>query len=71
MGGDKDFNVPIVGGEQMYQALRMLGVPTRTDRVSGPEPRAHPAELLKDRYDRTAAWFGRYLQPRPPETQLE
>ena len=28
MGGDKDFNVPINGGEQMYQALRSLDVPT-------------------------------------------
>ena len=29
MGGDKDFNVPLVGGEQMYQALRSLGVDTQ------------------------------------------
>jgi dipeptidyl aminopeptidase/acylaminoacyl peptidase len=29
MGGDKDFNVPIVGGEQMYFALRTLGVPAQ------------------------------------------
>ena len=28
MGGDKDFNVPLLGGEQMYQALQSLGVPT-------------------------------------------
>ena len=28
MGGDADFNVPITGGEQMYQALRSLNVPT-------------------------------------------
>jgi dipeptidyl aminopeptidase/acylaminoacyl peptidase len=28
LGGQSDFNVPIVGGEQMYQALRLLGVPT-------------------------------------------
>ncbi|MCI0617017.1 S9 family peptidase, partial [bacterium] len=27
--GEKDFNVPIAGGEQMYQALRTLGVPTQ------------------------------------------
>ena len=27
MGGDKDFNVPVNGGEQMYQALRSLNVP--------------------------------------------
>ena len=28
MGGQDDFNVPILGGEQMYQALTTLGVPT-------------------------------------------
>jgi pimeloyl-ACP methyl ester carboxylesterase len=28
MGGDKDFNVPVIGGEQMYQA-RSLNVPTQ------------------------------------------
>ena len=26
MGGEKDFNVPLLGSEQMYQALRSLGV---------------------------------------------
>ena len=29
LGGENDFNVPLAGGEQMYQALRSLGVPTR------------------------------------------
>ena len=29
MGGDQDFNVPVAGGEQMYQALRTLGVPAQ------------------------------------------
>jgi dienelactone hydrolase len=29
IGGANDFNVPILGGEQMYQALRSLGVPTQ------------------------------------------
>jgi len=28
LGGEKDFNVPIVGGEQMYQVLLLLGVPS-------------------------------------------
>jgi dipeptidyl aminopeptidase/acylaminoacyl peptidase len=27
MGGTSDFNVPVVGGEQMYEALRILHVP--------------------------------------------
>ena len=25
MGGEKDFNVTVVGGEQMYQALKSVG----------------------------------------------
>ena len=29
LGGEKDFNVPIAGGEQMYQALKSLGVETQ------------------------------------------
>ncbi len=28
MGGTNDFNVPIIGGEQMYQALKSLHIPT-------------------------------------------
>ena len=29
MGGQNDFNVPILGGEQLYQALKTLNVPTQ------------------------------------------
>jgi hypothetical protein len=29
MGGEKDFNVPIAGGEQMYQALKTQGLDTQ------------------------------------------
>ena len=28
MGGEKDFNVPLAGGEQMYEALKTVGVPS-------------------------------------------
>ena len=28
LGGERDFNVPVQGSQQMYQALRSLGVPT-------------------------------------------
>ena len=45
MGGDKDFNVPIVGGEQMYQALRSIGVPTRIGCLSWAIPRLHAAQF--------------------------
>jgi dipeptidyl aminopeptidase/acylaminoacyl peptidase len=63
MGGDRDFNVPIAGGEQMYQALRTLGVPTQLvvypDQFHG---LTRPS-FIKDRLEREYAWFGKYLQP--------
>ena len=61
MGGQSDFNVPIIGGEQMYQALRTLGVetqlviyPTQFHGISVPSYR-------KDRLERYVAWYGRFL----------
>ena len=43
--GDEDFNVPLVNSEQMYQALRSLGVPDRARHLPGPAPRDPQAEL--------------------------
>ena len=65
MGGDKDFNVPVVGGEQMFQALRLLGVPTELIVYPDQNHEITRPSFLKDRYERTAAWFGKYLQPAP------
>ena len=45
MGGDKDFNVPVVGGEQMYQALRVIECADAAGHLPRPAPRAHAAEL--------------------------
>ena len=63
MGGDRDFNVPVAGGEQMYQALRTLGVPTQL--IVYPEQfhKFTRPSFLKDRLEREVAWFGQYLQP--------
>ena len=54
LGGEKDFNVPIAGGEQMYQALKSLGVPTELVIYPGqfhgltvPELRARSAAALR------------------------
>ena len=60
-----DVNVPCIGGEQMYQALRSLGVPTRL--VVYPDE-WHPVTLpsyLRDRMQRHLDWYGRYLSSRP------
>jgi dipeptidyl aminopeptidase/acylaminoacyl peptidase len=61
MGDDKDFNVPIVGGEQMYLALRSLGVPAQLIVYPGQYHTLTRPSFLKDRAERTAAWFTRYL----------
>ncbi|HMI51872.1 MAG TPA: S9 family peptidase [Candidatus Saccharimonadales bacterium] len=61
LGGQSDFNVPIIGGEQMYQALRTLGVPTEL--VIYPEQFhlfTRPS-YIHDRLQRYVAWFGKYL----------
>ena len=63
MGGDKDFNVPLAGGEQMYAALRTLGVPTELVVYPGQYHLFTRPSFLKDRLERFAAWYGRYLQP--------
>jgi dipeptidyl aminopeptidase/acylaminoacyl peptidase len=63
MGGDKDFNVPLVGGEQMYQALRSLGVPTELIIYPGEFHGFKRPSFIRDRYERYLAWYGKYLKP--------
>ena len=63
MGGDRDFNVPIAGGEQMYTALRTLGVPTQLVVYPDQHHEFGRPSFYKDRLERTAAWFDHYLKP--------
>ena len=63
MGGEKDFNVPINGGEQMYMALRTLGVPTRLVVYPDQYHILTRPSYIKDRADRILAWYARFLQP--------
>lgn len=65
MGGDKDFNVPLAGGEQMYQALRTLGVPTQLVIYPGQFHGFTRPSFIRDRYERYLAWYDKYLKPSP------
>lgn len=65
MGGDKDFNVPLNGGEQMYQALRSLGVPTELVIYPGQFHGLTQASFLRDRYQRYLDWYDKYLMQKP------
>jgi len=62
MGGQSDFNVPIIGGEQMYQALRTLGIPTELVIYPGQFHLFTRPSYIHDRLERYVAWFGRYLK---------
>jgi len=65
LGGDKDFNVPIAGGEQMYQALRTLGIPTQLIVYPGEYHVLTRPSFLVDRSRRYLAWIEDYLGGSP------
>ncbi len=62
MGGDKDFNVPVIGSEQMYQALRTLGIPTELVIYPGEFHGFKRPSFVRDRYERYLAWYDKYLK---------
>ncbi len=63
MGGDKDFNVPVIGGEQMYQALRSLNVPTQMVVYPNQHHGLSLPSFNYDRLQRYVAWYDRFLKP--------
>ena len=63
LGGEKDFNVPITGGEQMYQALRTLGVPAQLVVYPGQHHVFTRPSFIRDLAERMSAWLDRYLPP--------
>jgi dipeptidyl aminopeptidase/acylaminoacyl peptidase len=62
LGGDKDFNVPIIGGEQMYESLRTLGVPAELIVYPGEYHELDRPSFLVDRYGRYLEWMGKYVK---------
>lgn len=62
MGGEKDFNVPILGSEQMYQALRSLGVDTQLVIYPNQFHGISVPSYRKDRLERYLAWYDKYLK---------
>jgi dipeptidyl aminopeptidase/acylaminoacyl peptidase len=62
MGGADDFNVPLQGSEQMYQALRRLGVPTQLVIYPGQHHAIDRPVLRADRLQRYLDWYARWLR---------
>ena len=52
MCGEKDFNVPLINSEQMYQALASLGVPTKLVIYPGQYHGLSKPSYIQDRLER-------------------
>ncbi len=64
--GEKDFNVPVLGSEQMYQALRSQGIPTGLiiypDQFHGITTPSYQV----DRFQRYMEWYDKHLKGLAP-----
>lgn len=68
MCGEKDFNVPLLGSEQMYQALRSLNVDTQLVIYPNQYHGITTPSYKKDRLERYLAWYDKYLKASPAST---
>ena len=64
MGGDADMNVPILGGQQLYQGLKRLGRETELVIYPGETHAIRRPSFQKDRFERYIAWYSKYLKPK-------
>jgi dipeptidyl aminopeptidase/acylaminoacyl peptidase len=64
--GDKDFNVPIAGVEQMYQALTSLKIPAELVIYPGQHHGLALPSYRRDRLQRYLAWWGSHLKSAGP-----
>jgi len=62
LGGDLDFNVPLLNGEQMYQALKSRGVPTELIIYPGQYHGLKRPSFIRDHYQRYLDWYAKYLK---------
>lgn len=62
MCGQEDWNVPLINSEQLYQALRRLGVPTELVIYPGEGHGISRPSFQKDRYERYLAWYDKYVR---------
>jgi dipeptidyl aminopeptidase/acylaminoacyl peptidase len=62
MGGERDWNVPILNSEQLYQALRRLGRGTQLVVYPGQPHGLRVPSYQKDRLERYLAWYDKYVK---------
>lgn len=62
IGGAEDWNVPILGSEQMYQAMKRLGLETQLVVYPGEHHGIRKPTFQKDRLERFLDWFDKYVK---------
>jgi dipeptidyl aminopeptidase/acylaminoacyl peptidase len=62
LGGDADMNVPIIGGQQLYQGLKRLGRDTELIVYPGETHAIRRPSFQQDRFERYIAWYTKYLK---------
>ncbi len=62
MGGESDWNVPVLNSEMMYQALKRRGVETRLVVYPGQPHGLRIPSYNKHRYEEYLAWYDRYVK---------
>jgi dipeptidyl aminopeptidase/acylaminoacyl peptidase len=62
LGGDKDMNVPLHNGEQMYQALKSMGVDTELVVYPGQFHGISVPSYQKDRLQRYLDWYDAHVK---------
>ena len=65
LGGERDFNVPVQGSQQMYQALRSLGIDTQLIIYPNENHGIQRPSYQRDRMERYLAWYDRYVKKTP------
>lgn len=68
MGGEKDWNVPVMNSEQLYQALKRLGRETQLVVYPGEFHGIEKPSYQKDRFERYLGWYDKYVKGIPPAT---
>ncbi len=71
LGGERDFNVPVQGGQQMYQALRSLGIDTQLIIYPNETHGIQRPSYQRDRLERYLAWYDKYLKKTSTATVAE
>ena len=62
MGGIADDNVPLIGGQQLYQALKLTGVPTQLVGYPDENHGITRPSFQRDRLERIADWYKRHVK---------